>query len=236
VVAASVVAQQAIFAQQAKGREPVPVKDREKAEQRLNEASVTLNEIMTAKDKGIPQDLLEKAECVVVVPGLKKGAFVIGGEFGKGYMSCRKGASWSAPAAIRVEGGSVGFQIGGSETDLVMLVMNQEGANKLMGDQFTLGGEGAVAGGPVGRNATADTDARLRAEILSWSRSRGAFAGVSVKGATVRTDKDENYALYGSLLGTRDVIYGRVTPTPAGKHFIATLAKYSTRPAPVTTR
>src|SRR5215831_7690627 len=134
-------------------------------------------------DKGIPQDLLEKAHCVVIVPGLKKGAFIVGGKYGKGYLSCRKrsGAGWSAPGTVRIEGGSIGFQIGGSETDVIMLVMNERGADRLLSSKFTLGGAGEVAAGPVGRPATAETDAYMRAEILSWSRDRGIFAGVSLQ-------------------------------------------------------
>jgi lipid-binding SYLF domain-containing protein len=205
-------------------------KQREQAEERLNEATTVLNEIMAAKDQGIPQDLFSKAQCVAVVPGVKKGAFVFGGQYGRGFMSCRtSGKGWSAPAAIRIEGGSVGFQIGGSETDLVMLVMNQRGADKLLGNQFTLGGEGEVAAGPVGRQATAETDAQLHAEILSWSRSRGAFAGLSLKGATLRQDEDENADLYGSKLSTRDVVQGNEKLTPAGQRFVQTIEKYSGR-------
>src|SRR6266480_4713904 len=143
-----------------------------KTAQRLDEAATVISEIMDTPDKGIPQDLLDKAQCIVVVPGLKKGAFIIGAKYGKGYLSCRKpGAGWSAPGSIRVEGGSVGFQIGGSESDVIMLVMNERGAAKLLSSKFTLGGEGEVAAGPVGRVASAQTDAMMRAEILSWSRS-----------------------------------------------------------------
>src|ERR1700704_2247718 len=152
-------------------------KDRRETAKRLSEASSVLSEIMNAGDKGIPQDLLEKAQCAVIVPGLKKGAFIVGGQFGKGFISCRGAGDigWSAPAAIKVEGGSVGFQIGGSETDVIMLVMNQRGADRLMQSEFTLGGEGEVAAGPVGRTASAQTDAKLSAEMLSWSRSRGVL-------------------------------------------------------------
>src|ERR1700730_10647887 len=172
---------------------------REEAEKRLNEASATLSEIMSAPDKGIPQDLLDRAKCAVIVPGVKKGAFIVGAQFGKGFITCRgnNDRGWLAPAAIRMEGGSFGFQIGGSETDVVMLVMNDRGAERLMRDKFTLGAEGEIAGGPVGRNASAQTDAKLSAEILSWSRSRGVFAGIALKGATMRPDKEENEALYG---------------------------------------
>ena len=142
---------------------------------RLVEAAAVLSEVMAAPDKGIPQDLLEKAHCIVIVPSLKTAAFVIGGKYGKGYLSCRNhnAPGWSAPATVRIEGGSVGFQIGGSTADLIMLVMSERGADKLLSSKFTLGGEGEVAAGPVGRTATAETDLKMRAEILSWSRSRG---------------------------------------------------------------
>jgi len=158
---------------------------------RLNEAATVFTEIMGARDKGIRQDLLEDAH-IVIVPGVKKGAFIFGAKYGKGFLSCREKTrrNWSAPAAIRVEGGSVGFQIGGSETDVILLVMNERGADRLLSSQFTLGGEGDVAAGPVGRSATAQTDAKFTAEILSWSRARGVFAGISLQGATLRQDLD----------------------------------------------
>ena len=139
------------------------------------------------------------------MPGLKKGAFILGAKYGKGFVSCRKagGTGWTAPATVRVEGGSIGLQIGGAETDVVMLVMNERGMQKLMSSKFTLGGEGEVAAGPVGRNASAQTDAKLQAEILSWSRSRGAFAGISLQGATLREDMEDNQELYGKAYENR---------------------------------
>jgi lipid-binding SYLF domain-containing protein len=204
-------------------------KDRRQAAERLTEASTVLSEIMNAGDKGIPQDLLEKAQCAVIVPGLKKGAFIVGGQFGKGFISCRGAGDigWSAPAAIKVEGGSVGFQIGGSETDVIMLVMNQRGADRLMQSEFTLGGEGEVAAGPVGRTASAQTDAKFSAEMLSWSRSRGVFAGIALKGTTLRSDHGENEVLYGKGLDTRDVVKGKVTPTREGRNLMSTLSHRS---------
>lgn len=200
-------------------------KERREANERLTQASAVFSELMNAGDKGIPQDLVEKAECAVVVPGLKKGAFIVGGQFGKGFITCRneKARGWSAPAAIRVEGGSVGFQIGGSETDVVMLVMNRRGAERLMGDKLTLGAEGEVAAGPVGRNASAQTDAKLSAEMLSWSRSRGVFAGVSLKGTTLRPDREDNEAMYGMPLSTKEVVNGDVRPTAEGRALISSL-------------
>src|SRR6266446_357183 len=152
------------------------------APKRLQSAAQALKEVMGIPDKSIPQDLLNKAECIVIVPDLKKGAFIIGGKYGKGFVSCRKkdGAGWSAPGSVRVEGGSVGFQIGGSEMDVFMLVMNDKGMDRLLSDKFTLGADATVAAGPVGRVAPAETDAELHAEMLSYSRSRGIFAGIAL--------------------------------------------------------
>jgi lipid-binding SYLF domain-containing protein len=202
--------------------------DREPAK-RLNEAAAVLSEIMGTPDKGIPQDLLERAHCIVIVPGLKTAGFIVGGKYGKGYLSCRSksGSGWSAPATVRIEGGSVGFQIGGSETDLIMLVMNEGGEGKLLSSKFTLGAEGSVAAGPVGRTATAQTDAQMHAEILSWSRSQGLFAGLALEGATLREDLDDNAALYGSKLENRAIVTsGRAAPRSAAR-LMALLNKYS---------
>jgi lipid-binding SYLF domain-containing protein len=198
--------------------------------ERLDEATTVIQEVMNTPDKGIPQDLMDKANCVVVIPGVKKGAFILGAEYGKGYATCRQHGrrGWSAPATVRVEGGSVGFQIGGTETDVILLVMNSRGADSLMKSKFTLGGEAQVAAGPVGRATTADTDAAMRAEILSYSRSRGVFAGISLKGATMREDLDSNKAMYGQRLTTAEIVRDRkVKPTPTGSKFIATIEKYS---------
>ncbi len=195
----------------AKSSEPV---------KRLDEAASVFSEIMATSDKGIPQELLENAHCIVIVPGLKTAGFIIGGKYGKGYLSCRNkgGLGWSAPGTVRIEGGSVGFQIGGSETDLIMLVMNERGAEKLLSSKFTLGAEGSVAAGPVGRTATAQTDAQLHAEILSWSRSQGLFAGLALEGATLRQDLDDNAELYGSKLENRDIVTnGRPAPESAAR-------------------
>jgi SH3 domain-containing YSC84-like protein 1 len=206
----------------------VSSKDRTEVSNRLNEASTVFGEIMGAPDKGIPRDLLSKARCVVVVPGLKKAAFVVGGQYGKGFITCRgAGAGWSAPGSVRLEGGSFGFQIGGSETDVVMIVMSERGAQKLLSSQFTLGGEGEVAAGPVGRNATAQTDAAFRAEILSWSRSRGIFAGISLKGSTLRQDIDDNEAMYGRRSTNREIVEKRTGPSASGRKLVAEIGKYS---------
>ena len=194
---------------------------------RLREAGTVFSEIMAAPDKGIPHELLEKSRCVVVVPGLKKGAFIVGAQFGKGFITCRKGhTGWSAPAAVRIEGGSFGFQIGGTEIDVVMLVMNDRGADRLLSSKFTLGGEGEVAAGPVGRSATAQTDAKMTAEILSWSRSRGIFAGISLAGATLRQDLDDNAALYGKKLENQDIVKGSVGAPKAAARLLKLLSQY----------
>jgi lipid-binding SYLF domain-containing protein len=198
-------------------------------DRRLDDSATVLSEILSAPDKGIPRDLLGKAHCIVVVPGLKKGAFVVGGKYGKGFISCRpkSDAGWSAPAAIRVEGGSFGFQIGGEEIDVVMLVMNDAGANKLLSSQFTLGGEGEVAAGPVGRATSAQTDATMRAEMLSWSRSRGIFAGIALQGATLRQDLDDNEALYGKRLDNREIVTKGVPPPAAAGKLLSLLIRRS---------
>lgn len=168
----------------------------------MKEAVAVISEVMATPDKGVPEELLANAHCIVIVPGLKTAAFLVGGKYGKGYLSCRNkgGAGWSAPGTVRIEGGSVGLQIGGSTTDLIMLVMNERGADKLLASKFTLGAEGSVAAGPVGRTATAQTDAQMHAEILSRSRSQGLFAGLALEGATLRQDLDDNAALYGKRL------------------------------------
>jgi lipid-binding SYLF domain-containing protein len=196
---------------------------------RMDDATAVFSEIMQTPDKGIPRDLLEKSQCIVIVPGLKKGAFIVGAKYGKGFLSCRSenGRGWSAPGAVRVEGGSVGLQIGASETDVVMLVMNQRGVDRLLSDKFTLGGEGEVAAGPVGRNATAQTDAKMTAEILSWSRSRGIFAGVSLQGATLREDKETNTELYGHALSNREVVKGGTAAPHEADRLLDLLNRYS---------
>ena len=209
---------------------PLLAKDNEPAK-RLEEAAAVFSEVMAAPDKGIPQDLLENAHCIVIVPELKTGAFIIGGKYGKGYMSCRnkRGPGWSAPATVRIEGGSVGFQIGGSTTDLIMLVMNARGAEKLLESKFTLGAEGSVAGGPVGRTATAQTDAQMHADILSWSRSQGLFAGISLQGATLRQDLDDNATLYGKKLENRDIVTGGRAAPKSAAPLMTLLNKQSAR-------
>lgn len=198
---------------------------------RLNEAAAVLAEVMDVPEKAIPQDLLNKAECTIIVPGLKKGAFIIGGKFGRGFLSCRREGSvgWSAPAGVRVEGGSVGFQIGGAETDVIMLVMNKRGAEKLMKSKFTLGADASVAAGPLGRDTSAQTDALMHAEILTWSRQRGVFAGVALNGATLREDDDANKALYGRKIDNKQIVSGGVGVPKNAVVLTSALNKYSSR-------
>jgi lipid-binding SYLF domain-containing protein len=204
--------------------------DKEPAK-RLGEAAAVFSEVMATPDRGIPQDLLEKSHCIVIVPGLKTAAFIVGGKYGKGYLSCRNksGVGWSAPGTVRIEGGSVGFQIGGSQTDLIMLVMSERGADKLLSSKFTLGAEGSVAAGPVGRTATAQTDAQMKAEILSWSRSQGLFAGLALEGATLRQDLDDNATLYGRKLENREIVTGGVAVPKAAAKLLGLLNRHSAR-------
>lgn len=198
---------------------------------RLDEAAAVFSEIMGSPDKGIPQDLLRNAHCIVIVPDLKTAAFGVGGKYGKGYLSCRNtsGEGWSAPATVRIEGGSVGFQLGASSTDLIMLVMSERGAEKLLASQFTLGAEGSVAAGPVGRTVTAQTDAQMHADILSWSRSQGLFAGVALEGATLREDLDDNATLYGKKLANSEIVTKGVRPPKAAAKLLELLNRYSAK-------
>ena len=201
------------------------------ADKRLEASAAVLSEVMAISEKSIPQDLLNSAECLVIVPGMKKGAFIVGGKYGRGFMSCRKegGLGWSAPGGIKVEGGSFGFQIGGAETDVIMLVMNKSGVSKLMSSKFTLGGDASVAAGPLGRESSAATDAKFRAEILTYSRSRGAFAGIALQGATLRPDSDANEELYGKGKTNTDIVQGNTEAPPAGTALVTALNKYSSR-------
>ena len=195
--------------------------DREvKVDDRLDASADTLTDMMRASDHGIPHDLLDKAKCVVVVPGMKKAGFIFGGKYGRGFAVCRRsgGSGWSAPAAMQVEGGSFGFQIGASETDVVVLVMNDGGMKHLLSDKFTLGGDASVAAGPIGRSAAAQTDVELNAEMLSYSRSRGLFAGISLEGASLAPDPDTNRELYGHDVTNREILTGDFkTPAAAAK-------------------
>ena len=203
----------------------------DKTTERLDEASSLFQEIMDTPDKAIPQDLLDKSYCITLVPGLKKGGLVLAAKYGRGFSLCRtaSGQGWGPPAAIRIEGGSVGFQIGVSSSDVILLVMNEGGMKKLTKSKFTIGPDATAAAGPVGRNATAQTDAFMRAEILSWSRSRGLFAGVSLDGATLRDDLDENKNMYGQKWGAKDILGSGAKVPAAGEKLLANLNKYSPR-------
>jgi SH3 domain-containing YSC84-like protein 1 len=204
---------------------------KDKTSERLQDAAELFNEVMGTPDKAIPQDLLNKSQCIVLVPGLKKGGFVIAAKYGRGFVSCRtpSGLGWGPPGAVRIEGGSVGLQIGVSSTDLILLVMNERGMRRLLTSKFTLGADASVAGGPVGRNATAQTDAMLTAEILSWSRSRGVFAGVSLDGATLRNDIDENEHMYGKRYENKQILMSGLKPPSSAARLISALNKYSSR-------
>jgi lipid-binding SYLF domain-containing protein len=196
---------------------------------RLDQATAVLSEIMATPDKAIPRDLFDKAHCIVIVPSEKSAAFLVGGKFGTGYLSCRKasGNGWSAPATIRVEGGSFGFQIGGKETDVVMFVMNEGGENKLLQSKFTLGADASVAAGPVGRTTSAQTDVQMHAEILTWSRSQGVFAGISLEGATLRPDVGDNAKLYGRKLDSREIVTSHMKLPKAAARLIDELNRDS---------
>lgn len=201
------------------------------APKRLDAAASIFKEVMGIPDKSIPQDLLNKAECIIIIPDLKKGAFIIGGKYGKGFVSCRQksGVGWSAPGSIRVEGGSFGLQIGGAEADIFMLVMNEKGMNRLLSSKFTLGGDATVAAGPVGRSTQAETDARMTAEILTWSRSRGLFGGIALTGGTVREDSDWNNELYGRKITNKEILTGGTAAPAAAKLWLEELNRYSSR-------
>jgi SH3 domain-containing YSC84-like protein 1 len=195
---------------------------------RMDQAASVLNEIMGTPDKGIPQEVLESAKCVAVVPSMLKGGFVVGANYGKGVATCHTATGWSAPAPFKLAGGSFGFQIGGEAVDVVMLIMNEKGMRNLLNSKFKLGADASVAAGPVGRHAEGDTDWKMRAEVLSYSRARGVFAGVSLNGAGISQDKDETRVLYaGSDPSFEKILTGGV-PAPAGSEtFLSTVKKYA---------
>ena len=200
----------------------------ETADKRLQNAAAVVHEMMGMPDKGIPNEVLEKAQCIVVIPEMKKAALVIGGQYGRGFASCKKsGGAWGPPAAVKLEGGSFGLQLGGQSTDVIMLVMNKRGMDKLASDKFTLGADAAVAAGPVGRDARADTDVMMHAEILAWSRSRGVFAGISLQGATMRPDKEENQKLYGKAMNNKEILDGGVATPEAARILTSALNRSS---------
>jgi lipid-binding SYLF domain-containing protein len=197
----------------------LPVVAQEKEDHRLQESYDVLRDVLNTPDKGIPHDLLNKAECIIVVPSMKKAAFIVGASYGRGVLVCRSGENfrgpWGAPAMFALEGGSFGFQAGGQATDYVILVMNDKGAKSVMSSKVKLGGEASVAAGPVGRTTSAETDAVMNAEMLSWSRSKGVFGGVSLEGSTIRSDDGANKKLYGKELNAKQIIVEGEVKTPA---------------------
>jgi lipid-binding SYLF domain-containing protein len=195
--------------------------------ERLTASEQVVKEIMAADDKAIPGSLFQKSYCAVVIPRMKKAGFVFSAKYGRGFASCRNpGEGWSAPAAMRIEGGGFGLQIGGSETDLIMLIMSETGMKGMLASKFTLGGEASAAAGPVGRDVTAQTDATLRADILTWSRSRGIFGGVSLQGGTLRPDSDVNQAIYHTKEENKNILTGKVMPPSEAAGFLKVLTMY----------
>ena len=211
---------------------PLIAQSKEKDDERLAASATVLKEILNAPDKGLPHDLLDKSECVLVYPSVKKAAFIVGASYGRGAITCRTGANlngpWSAPAMFALEGGSFGLQIGGQATDFVLLIMNDKGAQTVLKSKVKLGGDASIAAGPVGRTTSAETDVALQAEILSWSRTQGVFAGVSLEGSTMRSDDGANKELYGQdLTATQIVRDGAVKPTAGARPLLAELNRVS---------
>jgi SH3 domain-containing YSC84-like protein 1 len=200
--------------------------DREDDVNRTQKAAQVFQEIMNTPDQGIPQDLLESAKCIAIIPGDVKFAFIFGGSYGRGLATCRTGHGWSAPMFVAVDGGSVGYQIGGSSTDLVMLFMNDHGLKSLLSDKFKLGADASVAAGPVGRNAAAGTDLKLTAEILSYSRTKGIFAGVSLDGAVMQADKSGDKAMYGDDVDRHEILSGKVAVPESARPLLHELHAY----------
>ena len=201
--------------------------DRDDDVNRTKKATEVFKEIMDAPDKGIPHDLLDSAKCVAIIPGEVKFAFIFGGNYGRGLATCRTANGWSAPMFLAVDGGSVGYQIGGSSTDIVMLFMNDHALQSLLGDKFKLGGDASVAAGPVGRDAAAGTDIKLRAEILTYSRSRGIFAGVSLDGAVVQADKSGDRAMYGESTTRRQILDGKTRVPESARQLVREMGSYA---------
>jgi lipid-binding SYLF domain-containing protein len=207
----------------ARGDEP----KESKATDRVQAAADVLNDIQAAPDKGIPQEVLGSAECVAVVPSMLKGGFIVGAKYGRGIASCRTPKGWSAPAFFMLAGGSFGFQIGGQEVDLVMLIMNKDGMKRLLSSEFALGADASVAAGPVGRHAEGNTDWKMRAEVLTYSRARGLFAGVSLNGAQIKQDKDSTREFYGRMVPFRTSLIGEIEPPPGANAFLSSLSKWA---------
>jgi lipid-binding SYLF domain-containing protein len=201
--------------------------DRDKVMDRVTEAGTVLDEIMSAPDAGIPDNVMGSAQCVAVVPSYLKGAFVVGASYGKGLASCRTDHGWSAPAFIRLEGGSFGFQIGGQAVDLVMLIMNERGMRALLSSKFKVGADASVAAGPVGRHAEGSTDWKMRAEVLTYSRARGVFAGISLSGAVIKQDRDDTRTFYGRMVPYRSLLTGLTPVPPDANPFLHPLGQYA---------
>ncbi len=201
--------------------------DREDDVNRTHKAAQVFREIMNTPDQGIPSGLLESTKCIAIIPGDKKFAFVFGGSYGRGVAACRTEHGWSAPMFVAIDGGSVGYQIGGSSTDIVMLFMNDHALQSLLKDKFKLGADASVAAGPVGRSASASTDLKLNAEILSYSRSKGAFAGVSLDGAKMQADKSGDEAMYGHEVNRREILDGKVAVPASARELVEELGGYA---------
>ena len=201
--------------------------DNSKAVDRVQAAATVLDEIQSAPDTGIPEEVLGSAECVAVVPSMLKAGFIFGARYGRGVASCRTPKGWSAPAFFTIAGGSFGLQIGGQAVDLVMLIMNQNGMKNLLSSEFKLGADASVAAGPVGRNATADTDWKMKAQVLSYSRARGVFAGLELSGAVIKQDKDSTREFYGRMVSTNAALTGAIEAPKAAYPFLSTLAKWA---------
>jgi len=201
---------------------------RSKQVDRLQESAIVLQEIMNIPEEGIPTDLLRKSECIIIIPAMKKAAFGFGGNYGRGAMLCRlTDNNWSAPVMVSITGGSFGLQIGGSSTDIVLLVMNKRGVDKLLESKFTIGGDATAAAGPKGRSAAAATDAQMRAEMLCYARSRGVFAGISIQGSVLKPERNDNEDLYGKVVEPKAIIAGKVPVPGPAKKLVAELKQYS---------
>jgi lipid-binding SYLF domain-containing protein len=205
----------------------LPLAAQSNQEKLIRSSADVLKDMVNARDNSIPRDLIQKARCVGVIPNEKRAGFIFGGNYGKGVLVCRTSSGWSAPEIIRIEGGSWGLQIGAGETDAVFLVMNQDGERKLMQDKFTIGAGAEAMAGPVGRSASAETDAQMRAEILGYSRSRGAFAGLTLNGSTLRPDSGDNKALYGRDVTPEEILHGQVQPPAAAQAIYSELNSYA---------
>ena len=200
--------------------------DKAKLDERLTDSQNILNEIMATPDKSVPTQILSGASCVVVIPAFKKGAFVVGAQYGQGVATCRTGHGWSAPVFVQLTGGSFGFQIGGQSTDLVLVAMNQNGLQHMLQSKFKIGGDAAAAAGPVGRNAQAGTDWKLNAEFLTYSRSKGLFAGIDLDGTVLSQNQDDTRTFYGTAQPYKTVLSGNVATPPDARPFVGTVAKY----------